>query len=223
MRSPRRSRCPITAPGVGRARRPRPAAPRRPARRRRAAAPPIAPSPAMTDRVRVGPHRRGHPGGERGGGELVVGEQHQRGPSASSRAGIGGAVAVSLAQSRAGDRRRRRGRCPGRQSTMPAIRPRPIVDHRGRVEVVPQRVGAASVGTITWSRSSGSTSAGRPDCAARPAATAAGARRPPGVAAPRGQRRRSTAVGHRPRRTRATGQLQRVAARGRTAGRRRAR
>ena len=44
----------------------------------------------LDDQVRVGPRRRGDPGGQRRRGQLVVGEEHERGLEQSHPRGIGG-------------------------------------------------------------------------------------------------------------------------------------
>ena len=146
------------------------------------------------DRVRVGAHRGGHPGGQRGGGQLVVGQQHQRraaarparpgarlGPAHSRPAPAArrssppssGPPASGLSPRRAGPAAPVPG---GRQSAIPAISARPAAITAGRSRCRRSGSVAARAGTMTWSRSSGRVAAGSAAWAAAPAASAACAR-----------------------------------------------
>ena len=113
--------------------------------------------------VRVGPHRGGGPGGQRGGGQLVVGQQHQRGGGRPQQPGAGPVVAEPGPQPR---RRPARPGSPaadqrGRQSTMPAMMFRPAASTADWSSWSRSGSVAAIAGTITWSRSSGSDPGGQ--------------------------------------------------------------
>ena len=127
-------------------------------------APPSAPSPVADHGVRVGPDRRGDPGGQGGRGQFVVGQQHQRGTQRAEQRGR--AAGPGTAWARAGRRSCPPGRpspspAAGRQSTMPPMMACPAAITAGGSRCSRSGSAAASAGTMTWSRSSGSVPGGR--------------------------------------------------------------
>ena len=145
--------------------------------------------------VRVRAHRGRDPCGQRGGGELVVGQEHQRRGHRAQQPWAGPLAAEPRPEAfrdRPG-RICRRGACPagpdgsGRgQAIHHAGDDAPPGREHGRlIELEPQRVGRCDRRPMTWSRSSGRIPAGSPVCAVRPAAIAAAVARQAGPAAGR--------------------------------------
>ena len=75
--------------------------------------------------VRVGASGGGDPGGQRGGGQFVVGEQHERGPQRGQEGG-GRGLRAQTGPEPLGDRLAAGGRSAGRASTRPEMRRRPV-------------------------------------------------------------------------------------------------
>ena len=162
--------------------------------------------PGRRHRVRVGPDRGGHPGGHRRRGQLVVGQQHQRGVEHADQAGLrvgGGQPAPQPGGDRAGP-----GGGPGaaagprergRQSTRPAIRDRPAAVTAAGRSSRRSSSPAARAAAITRIRSSGRAVSGRAAWARRPAPRAPSLARQAGPAAGRGTGR-SRATRRPPRR-----------------------